>query len=228
MSHENKRVIMRRSWVALALLLGLKVHCFALSPLHPTPRRPNPWKNEYRPIVERYPYVFRLATGPEQSSSDYADIMLPPDERLDIAPTALERHHQWLEMATAELLDLNTFPMGTLTPDNVESISGLMAAWVRRRSVDAALMVEELLKRVVDDLRAGNRSIKVTARMYTIVSAKNILQRKFRCEISKYKLSGVFLLNAVSHSFHVARQWTLGPKAAQTVVPSVPNTFTMP
>ena len=103
--------------------------------------------------------------------------MLPPDELLDIAPPAFERNQQWLEEATAELLDLNIFPMGTLTPDDVESISGLMAAWVRRRSVDAALTVEELLKRVVDDLRAGNRSIKVTTRMYTIVSETNLVKR---------------------------------------------------
>jgi hypothetical protein len=75
-----------------------------------------------------------------------------------------------LEEATQEMLDVTRVPLGSLSQDDVESIAGLMAAWVRRRSVDAALTVEQLLKRVVDDMRAQNPDVFVTARMYTIVS----------------------------------------------------------
>jgi hypothetical protein len=161
---------MRRSWVALSLLCCVQVHSFGLS--CPTKGCAHYWKIDDRPSAEFYPYVLRLASEIDQESPDCAKTMLPDELLVDIAPTPYERNQKWLEKATAELMDHKTFPIGTLTPDDVESIAGLMAAWVRRKSVGAALRVEELLKRVVDDLRAGNRSIKVTTRMYTIVSRK--------------------------------------------------------
>jgi len=71
----------------------------------------------------------------------------------------------WLEHTTASILDL---PMGQLTADDVETIAGLMAAWARKKSDSAALKVEALLKRVVDDWNAGNILARVTTRMYTM------------------------------------------------------------
>lgn len=177
---------MRRSWVALSLLCCVQVDSFGVSSQCPTKGRSNHWKNDDRPSAECYPYVVRLASEIDQGSPDCAETMLPDELLVDIAPLPYERNQKWLEEATAELMDLKTFPIGTLTPDDVQSVAGLMAAWVRRRSVDAALMVEELLKRVVDDLRAGNRSIKVTTRMYTIVSEKdemNVIVAKRRSDL---------------------------------------------
>jgi hypothetical protein len=86
-------------------------------------------------------------------------------------PGSFSRQERWLENATEDTLDLEKVPLGSLTEDDVETITGLMAAWVRRRSIGAALAVERLLKRVVDDLRAGNTDIHVTTRLYTIVSS---------------------------------------------------------
>ena len=74
----------------------------------------------------------------------------------------------WLEHTTASVLDLTHIPMGHVTNDDVETISGLMAAWARKKSDQAALKVEALLKRVVDDRNAGNSSVRVTTRMYTM------------------------------------------------------------
>ena len=85
-------------------------------------------------------------------------------------PGSFSHKENWLEEATKDVLNLENLPLGTLSTEDVESITGLMAAWVRRRSLEAALSVEKLLKRVVDDMRAGNTDIQVTARMYTIVS----------------------------------------------------------
>lgn len=85
-------------------------------------------------------------------------------------PGSFSREENWLEEATDEVLDEEMLPLGSLTEDDVLSITGLMSAWVRRRSIDAALRVEQLLKRVVDDMRAGNSEVHVTTRMYTIVS----------------------------------------------------------
>lgn len=75
-----------------------------------------------------------------------------------------------MEEATAEILDHEVYPIGELTAEDIESLSGLMAAWARRGSVHAALSVEKLLKRIVDDMHAGNDVAKVTTRMYTYVS----------------------------------------------------------
>jgi hypothetical protein len=74
----------------------------------------------------------------------------------------------WLEHSTSNVLDVTRIPLGRLTTDDVETIAGLMAAWARKKSDQAALKVESLLKRVVDDRNAGNRSVKVTTRMYTM------------------------------------------------------------
>jgi hypothetical protein len=82
-------------------------------------------------------------------------------------PSSFSRNEDWLESVTGELLDLDVYPLGKLTDDDVESIAGLMAAWARRKSVTAALTVERLLKRVVDDLKEGNQRVHVTTRMYS-------------------------------------------------------------
>lgn len=95
----------------------------------------------------------------------------------------------WLEQATADILDLSRIPMGQLTSDDIESITGLMANWAKNnksnnnnnnnntdfvsnnqksQSSSSALQVETLLKRVVDDHNYGNNSVKVTTRMYTM------------------------------------------------------------
>lgn len=95
---------------------------------------------------------------------------LRSDEEEALYRGTFHRNEQWLEDATNETLDLEKLPLGSLTEDDVESVTGLMAAWVRRRSVKAALVVEQLLKRVVDDMRAHNLDAHVTTRMYTIVS----------------------------------------------------------
>jgi len=43
-----------------------------------------------------------------------------------------------------------------------------MANWAKRKSTYAALQVEKLVKRVVDDHNAGNSDVNVTTRMYTM------------------------------------------------------------
>jgi len=77
-------------------------------------------------------------------------------------------NERWLEDATERIFDLLTVPLGSLTEDNVMSITGLMIAWSRRRSLEGALTVERLLKRVVDDMRAGNEEVQVSTKMYIV------------------------------------------------------------
>jgi hypothetical protein len=85
-------------------------------------------------------------------------------------PAPFARNEQWLEDATDDYLDEQMYPPGSLAEDDLESINALMVAWARRRSTEAALTVEKLLKRVVDDMNAGNDRVHVNTRMYTHVS----------------------------------------------------------
>jgi len=86
----------------------------------------------------------------------------------DSSNNTYQRDENWLENATEDILDMKLFPLGSLTVDDVESIIGLMTAWARRQNVEAALIVENLLKRVIDDMKAGNRGIYTTTRLYTV------------------------------------------------------------
>ena len=114
----------------------------------------------------------------------------PPQPALQPASAPFERDKQWLEKATARFLtqqqdgfdvdhhgqqqqlqqqqlqqQLSSLPL--LTIEDVHEIKGLMTAWARRGS---PLVVESLLKRIIDDMRAGNTEIHVSTRFYAIVS----------------------------------------------------------
>lgn len=80
------------------------------------------------------------------------------------------RDRKWLEKATEDIMDDEQYPIGELSQDDIDNITGLMVAWVRRRSVQAGLAVERLLVRVVEDMKANNPVAQTTARMYALVS----------------------------------------------------------
>jgi hypothetical protein len=120
---------------------------------------------------------------------------LPDDEEYHNMKVPFVKNEKWLEEATDEFLDKSIIPLGALNQDDVESITGLMAAWVRRRSVDAALVVEQLLKRVVDDMRANNPDVHVTSRMYTIVSNFRMTNRNLLILLSSFTTHPVSFYN---------------------------------
>ena len=59
-------------------------------------------------------------------------------------------------------------PLGELTVDDVQLITTLMTSHARRGTVESALTCERLLKRVVEEVNSGNRSVSVTTKMYTM------------------------------------------------------------
>ena len=77
------------------------------------------------------------------------------------------RNPEWLVAATSEILDLEHYPIGHLTPDDIEYITSLILAWSRRWLPGGPSHLESLLKRVVDDMKAGNRDVSVSTTMYT-------------------------------------------------------------
>ena len=112
----------------------------------------------------------------ESSSMASPLSQIPSEEDENFYRGSFFQGDQWLESSTEEMLDPEKVPLGSLSVDDVESIVGLMSAWVRRRSVEAAQVVEQLLKRIVDDMRAGNPQVHVSARLYTIVSSRLVVR----------------------------------------------------
>ena len=76
----------------------------------------------------------------------------------------------WLDRTTAQVLDppSSSTPSEQLTPDDVSLITTLMTSHARRSTVDSALICEQLLKRVVEEVNDGNSEVRVTTKMYTV------------------------------------------------------------
>jgi hypothetical protein len=109
--------------------------------------------------------------GDDTNSNIYGNAQSPQQQQQPLQQQQpFARNEQWLEDATDDFLDAQLYPTGSLAEDDLESINALMVAWARRRSTEAALTVEKLLKRVVDDMHAGNERVHVHTRMYTHVS----------------------------------------------------------
>jgi hypothetical protein len=116
-----------------------------------------------------------LLDSPQESNNSNTNINTnngdtQPSFQPPLPQQPFARNEQWLEDATDDFLDEQIYPTGSLAEDDLESINALMVAWSRRRSTEAALTVEKLLKRVVDDMHAGNERVHVHTRMYTHVS----------------------------------------------------------
>lgn len=88
--------------------------------------------------------------------------------RLKLRGFNFERSERWLEDATEKIFDTSFLPLGSLVDEDITAITGLMIAWSRRNSLEGALKVEDLLKRVVDDMRAGNVDAYVSTKMYIV------------------------------------------------------------
>ena len=119
----------------------------------------------------------RLRANNQDSTDNLLDLESPlshnfNDDEDGLSPplSALYgRDQDSLEKATDQFLnDREMYPMGKLSEEDLETITGLMAAWARRRSVKAALTVEALLKRIIDDLKSGNCDIHVRTQHYTL------------------------------------------------------------
>ena len=82
------------------------------------------------------------------------------------------RNSAWLEEATLSILNEDMYPIGELSEEDIEAITSLMSAWSKRKSVDAAITVERLLKRVVDDMQVHNSVARVSTRFYIHVSKR--------------------------------------------------------
>lgn len=126
---------------------------------------------------------------------------------------------RWLDQSTDDILDNFRIPYGRLTNEDVESISGLMAQWARRKTTHSAIQVETLLKRVVDDHNAGNSGVKVSTRMYTMAidawaktGGKQAAQRAseiHRGMVDAYRLTGDVSIRPSTISYNaVINAWS--------------------
>jgi hypothetical protein len=117
----------------------------------------------------------------------YDEVEDDADVALFFRPTTYDDRNEedHLKVSTKRILDLDFLPLGSLSECDLLAITGLMAAWARRSSVEGAVTVELLLKRIVDDMRAGNREVGTNCRMYNIAIdawARIGDQDKLHCE----------------------------------------------
>ena len=63
---------------------------------------------------------------------------------------------------------------------DLESIPALMAAWPSKKkktsktNAEIAIILEQLLNRMIDERKAGNLNARATTRMYTMVSIPSV------------------------------------------------------
>lgn len=89
-------------------------------------------------------------------------------------PAVEENYHDELMNATCSILDLFLHPFGHLLENELRMISELMSAWLERGTHEAAFMIDTLLNRVIDELRAGNAMATVDYELYGMVGIQNV------------------------------------------------------
>jgi hypothetical protein len=70
---------------------------------------------------------------------------------------------------TQILLDKRRNPPGSLSADVVNLIHPVLCAWAKTASIKGALMVEELIRRMEEEIAAGNGNAFLTTRQYIVV-----------------------------------------------------------
>ena len=69
-------------------------------------------------------------------------------------------------------------PLGALSEEDLGAITTLMTSWAKKGlQSQSAIMVERLLKRIIDDMNAGNEAVHVNTHLYTIVSDSTVIDR---------------------------------------------------
>jgi len=81
------------------------------------------------------------------------------DHRIDYG------EQKWLEKITKMLDEV---PLGELTLPLFNEAKPAMNAWAKSRCKKSGIMVEQILKRIIDEEMSGNTLIKVTTAMYTM------------------------------------------------------------
>lgn len=85
----------------------------------------------------------------------------------------------WLQRATANLLDADTYPPGSLTFGKLHEVNSMISAWSKLieekddgsssiPATTAPLVIEGLLKRIIDERRAGNTEARTTTALYNL------------------------------------------------------------
>lgn len=127
------------------------------------------YKYHQRPITSNLAQIDEFDTidndGDDEETSMTTSNNNNNNDNFQSSNNNFERNERWLEDATEKFVDV---PLGDLTEDDGRTVIGLMVAWSRRRSTDAAMIVEQLLKRIVDEMQAGNKEVHVSTRMYSI------------------------------------------------------------
>jgi hypothetical protein len=93
---------------------------------------------------------------------------LPPPEKTTTYPRSNSDSNPHSPLSQYTTSSPGYIPLGELTVDDVQLITTLMTSHARRGTIESALTCERLLKRVVEEVNAGNTGVRVTTKMYTV------------------------------------------------------------
>ena len=147
--------------------------------------------NQRENNTNTYDGSITASTDPRNSEKNYVSHQTFQKMSSRQGSTSDQYRHQSesrLDRTTARLLDPSPFSsirqtpqhpdhdpnasssstLGRLTSDDVSLIATLMTSHARRSSVRSALVCERLLKRVVEEVDAGNAEVGATTKIYTV------------------------------------------------------------
>jgi pentatricopeptide repeat protein len=92
----------------------------------------------------------------------------------------VDDRYLWLRKATSNLLDTNIYPPGSLTKGKWHELNSMLVAWSKWMEEGSSLtnyhdrtqiplLMETILKRIIDERFAGNFDVAVTKHMYNLV-----------------------------------------------------------
>lgn len=95
------------------------------------------------------------------------------DQCSDKSEKRTEDRHAWLERATQSLLDTQLYPPGSLKKGKWHELTSMMTAWSKatkdpKLSRTAPLVIESILKRIIDEQRAGNAEARTSSALYNL------------------------------------------------------------
>lgn len=181
---------MKRSrFTYLVLVFFRKVETLAFSPSSSTGFSPIFYK-KYRVNVITNSHFHSIRRHNHIGNNDIEDIYLGnvPQNNLvtqtkllkSVRVQQLDDRYLWLRKATSNLLDTNIYPHGSLVKGKWHELNSMLVAWSKwmeecsslsshQDRTQIPLLMETILKRIIDERFAGNLDVVVTKHIYNLV-----------------------------------------------------------
>lgn len=115
-----------------------------------------------RPILPAIEDAYHTPYGEDDVDEAQEGLDSLGDEGDNLSPTSKKK--EWLVRMNRRM---NEIPIGQLDPSSIP-IAAIMNAWAKTKSAQGASMVEMWLKRIKEEVDAGNASVVLNTKLYTM------------------------------------------------------------